>query len=153
MQIFWILFALWGKWFSTADLMWQHESRVTSLTFICQTTETESKGSILSFFCCATMYGNTKLNSEIQEITDKQHSSNMHFKCWVQQKGNNELKKIKLYLMTYYEADFLRLVCLLQFSTFYPNCTIITHTSRIHNLPTPCQVFRMYAVIHCVDTP
>lgn len=93
MQIFRILFALWGEWIFTPDLMGQHKSRVTALINISQNTETQSKGSILSFLCCATMYGNIKLNLEISEMVDKQYISNVHFYMLSAAERQDEVKK------------------------------------------------------------
>ena len=76
-----------GTDFFTAHLVWQHKSRATTLINICQNTETQSKGFILSFLCCATMYGSTKLNSVIFEMVAKQYCSNIYFTCWLQMKG------------------------------------------------------------------
>lgn len=73
--------------------------------------------------CCATMYGNTKLNSEIIEMMDKQYSSNTHFlhaKCSrkTRMKLENKTRQWNLRLTNWTSWDEFA-YC--NFPTCYPN--------------------------------
>lgn len=58
--------------------MWQHKYTVTDLINICQNTDTQGKGSCLSFFCYQ-LRMLTPSEFRDNKMVDKQYSSNVYF--------------------------------------------------------------------------